>query len=130
MNVYEKLKEEKLAARKSKDKPTIEALTYIQGEIEREYNNPDDSKVIPLLRAKEKKLSENESMHIETLGVLRDFLRRNTPKVMSKSELAHVLALNDISNMGQAQKFLKDNYLHQYDPAEVALMYRVQKEKI
>lgn len=127
MNVYEKLKQEKLEARKVKDTDTIASLTYLQGEIERQYKNPDDSKVIPLLRSIEKKLSENEAQNLVELTILRSFLNRNAPKLLSRLDIHDILETHDIQHVGEAMKYLKETYPNQYEPAEVAALYRERK---
>ena len=118
------IKSDMLTARKARDTFTVKALSTLYGEVEgiaKKKNEPiSDELVIATVKKFLTNLKESESQtgRLDLLSGIKaevELLEKYVPSQMSEDELRAALTELAPSNMGEAMKFLKDNYAGLYD---------------
>lgn len=113
--MLEKIKEIKLAARKARDAKLLEAITFIQGELERKGSNISDTEVFKVLDTVHVQFIESDKYLSE---VAREFIAAHKPENLTHEEIKAILN-TQIPDLRLIMKFFKDTYPSQYDGKEL-----------
>ncbi len=124
MQLFEKVKQDRMSARKAKNESMTSVLTTLVGELEGQakrtgsevtdemviqtckkfiLNNSDTLKLTITTEVNEKLVAENAALIIYL------------PKQLTEQDLRVIVSQLNATNLGEVMKHLKDNYNGQYD---------------
>lgn len=120
--MYNQIRQERIKAKKERNKIKDELLTYLLGLLENDEKRGfkiDDERVISLCKKHVTSINENivryndEQKRVanEEISILEMFI----PKQLSAEKLKEILVQNSITSVPDAMKFLKQNYAGLYD---------------
>ncbi|MFN3604761.1 MAG: GatB/YqeY domain-containing protein [Leptonema sp. (in: bacteria)] len=127
--LLEKLKKESLQSRKEKNEIKSNLLSTILSQvkliaIDDGHREPKDQDVIQVVKKFLKNIEENIQLGqqgkltkeaLEQALKEKEILLEYLPKQLSEEELKEIIRNSGAKNIGEAMKFLKENYSEQYD---------------
>lgn len=129
MSLFDKLKEDRIAAFKAKETIKRDLLGVLLGESSKESKEPDDIKIIATIRKFIKGCDEIISLDpLSTNGTVasieKDILESYLPKQLTDSEIKDIINSNFIDkskiSIGEVMRFFKDNYEGCYNGSVVS----------
>jgi hypothetical protein len=124
MQLFEKVKQDRMSARKTKNESAISVLTTLVGELESQAKRvgtdiTDDTVV---QTCKKFILNNNETLKLsvttevsERLTAENAVLSIYLPSQLTEQDLRSIITSLNTKNLGEIMKHLKDNYSSQYD---------------
>ena len=123
MSIKEKLKSDQLAARKARDTKLVTYLSTIIGEIEtKDKIKPmTDSDVIALLKKFKDGIDEtvNKVGTTDTTSFELNVIKQYMPQQLSVQEIKQILGDNNITNIKDAQQYMRANHAGMYNGKDV-----------
>lgn len=110
-----KIKEIKLAARKARDAKLLEAIIFIQGEIERKGSTVSDTEIFKILEGIRTQFFDSDAYLSSRADEL---LMAYKPRSLNTTEINFILN-TQVPDLRIIMKFFKDNYEGQYDGKEL-----------
>lgn len=125
--IYEQIKQDRIQAMKAKS-PSKDILTVLVGEIERLKGKEEitDQRVTALLKKLKADTEQaRDAFHYKEQAQFEiDVISQYIPKQLTEVEIAHIIALNQLDSMKEAQAFMKENYAGLYDGKTVASLFK------
>lgn len=126
---WERLQKDALEARKARDTEKANLLTTIISQVKNiaiddGHRAVNDSDVVKVVRQFLKSVEENLSYAaqgklptetVEKLKKEKDILESYLPKQLSAEEIREIIKNSSAKSIGEAMKYLKENYDGQYD---------------
>ena len=129
--IIDDIKATQLQYRKDRNKEASAFLSFVIGEVQNKamvvtegVKTYPDKDVTAILKSIHKKISDPAYAERETeVPIIEVFL----PTQLTEQELIDILTLADLSSMQERMKYLKENYIGQYDGR---LAVQVAKEMV
>jgi len=124
MQLFEKVKQDRMSARKAKNETTISVLTTLVGELEGQAKRigSDVTDEMVIQTCKKFMLNNTETLKLsittevsDRLSSENETLRIYLPIQLTESALRAIVSELNAANLGEIMKHLKDNYSGQYD---------------
>lgn len=124
MQLFEKVRQDRMSARKTKDNTATSVLTTLVGELEGQAKRvgTDITDDMVVQTCKKFILNNNETLKLSvTTEVNERLIAENTaltvylPTQLTEQDLRSIITSLNTKNLGEVMKHLKDNYSGQYD---------------
>jgi hypothetical protein len=124
MQLFEKVKQDRMSARKTKNESAISVLTTLVGELESQSKRvgTDITNDMVVQTCKKFILNNNETLKLsvttevsERLTAENAVLSIYLPSQLTEQDLRSIITSLNTKNLGEIMKHLKDNYSSQYD---------------
>lgn len=129
-NLFELIKTDRIQALKNKEKVKLNLLSCLISDATKMNKNPSSEVVIATIKkfikgAEEvmKYAIENSDTHIQA-SVELDILSEYLPKQLDKSEIKRYIIQNGFKNIGETQKWFKENYSGRFDGKIVSEIFK------
>lgn len=126
MSLFDKLKEDRIAAFKAKETIKRDLLGVLLGESSKESKEPDDIKIIATIRKFIKGCDEiididPLSVNGTTASIEKDILQSYLPKQLTEDEINDIISSNFTEfSIGEVMRFFKEKYEGCYNGAIVS----------
>lgn len=133
--IQQEIIKRKMTARKAKDGRALNFFTFLQGEFERVGKEVDNIKALKILNALSASYKDRIDYLTEAeqweLTCTDELIKEFTPTQLSEDEIkfhiTQTLTANvegSKPNLGQVQKFFKENFAGQYDAKRVTELFK------
>jgi hypothetical protein len=124
MQLFEKVKQDRMSARKTKNESAISVLTTLVGELESQSKRvgTDITNDMVVQTCKKFILNNNETLKLSVTTEVSERLTAENaaliiylPSQLTEQDLRSIITSLNTKNLGEIMKHLKDNYSSQYD---------------